>query len=59
MIKDVQYWLETAISNQEYWSLDGSLTSQLEVLNIISLTPDINFKILNIKKAPEVSPNSY
>lgn len=42
-----------------FWKVDNSITSLLEILNIISITNHINYKILKINYLPHLEVHSY
>jgi hypothetical protein len=60
MNKEIQAIIEKLMTpHPDFWRIDGSLTALLEVLNIVSLVPSINYKILKFGRVPDIQADSY
>ena len=58
MSKNVQKWIQE-YTNGSLWQIDDYLDIQLEALNIVALTSQIDHRILNIQHPPNTAINSY
>jgi len=58
MSKNVQKWIQE-YTNGSLWQIDDYLDIQLEALNIVALTSQIDHRILNIQNPPNTAINSY
>ena len=47
------------MASRPFWELDENRTVQLEIMSIVSMVPQLDYKVLNINSKPQLGPGSY